>query len=381
MSCLKTGAYTQGQHGGEIYKAAARLGLQARQLLDFSSNANIFALPVTEKIVNSLPYPFLHYPESDSAPLKEAIARHEDCQPENVLCGNGAADLIWQFLRHARPSSALLLGPAFSEYARACEALGIPFSIITPKPENAFACAEEELRLLWEGRAELTIICTPNNPAGVTYENMAAILRVLRSPRLLIDLSYREFNYDTPLYAPNSWAQYQKLINPGTAAFCLHSFTKFFCCPGIRLGYLLGDARNIQKMQAQQPSWSVTAFAQQSGLRFMESIKDYRASLAELRLTAYRLGAELRRLPIFNPDLVFEGPNFFCCGLAKNSPGALRRNDGRPIRTEDLQGFLLQHRLLARNCDNIPGMPAGFVRLQTRQSEDNQKLLDILQKA
>lgn len=374
-------SYSQGAHGGEVYKAAARLGLKPRQILDFSSNANVFGIELTQDIVNSAPYPFLHYPESENISLREAIARHEGATYGNVICGNGAADLIWQFLRFTAPRSVMLLGPAFSEYARACRALGINYTVITPSAEFGFACGEEDLRRIWESSAELAILCTPNNPAGITYENMHAILAVLRSPRLLVDLSYREFIYDSPLYAQNCWNEYTRLANPGTAVFTLHSFTKFFCCPGIRLGYMLGDARSVRLMQDAQPAWSISTFVQNAGIRFLEYIKEYRDLLPQIRLAAYHLGLELRRLPIFDPDYVFEGPNFFCCRLSGNASGAIRRSDGKAPEAADLQDFLLHHRILVRNCDNIPGMPAGFIRLQVRPGEDNQKLLDILQKA
>lgn len=377
----KVGRFSQGLHGGEIYKAAAAIGLKPWQILDFSSNANIFARSLTESILKECSGAWLHYPEADAASLKKAVARYEGVDEACLAMGNGSADLIWRFFQDAAPSSILFIGPVFSEYIRAAEALGIRYNIITPPAEAEFALGEAELKRLWESQAELCVICTPNNPGGITYENIGAIFASLRTPRVLVDLSYREFLDGSPLYAANNWNNYIRMRAPGMNIFCLHSFTKFFCCPGLRLGYLVGDPMPIKSMNARMPSWTVSGLGQEAGLRFIAAIDDYKVSLAPLREAGYTLGAELRRLPIFEPDLVLEGPNFFCCGLAENSQGAMLTRDGSPIKTADLQNFLLQHKILVRNCDNIPGMPAGFVRIQVREEADNERLLHALDKA
>lgn len=377
----RTGSFNQGLHGGEIYRAAAALGLKPSQILDFSSNTNIFAQAITAEILSATSEAWLHYPEADAASLKKAVARKEGVEKENVALGNGSADLLWRFFQDAAPRSILFIGPAFSEYVRAAEALGIPYNIVTPPAEAEFALGEAELKRLWESPAELCVICTPNNPGAITYENIGAIFAALRAPRVLVDLSYREFIGGTPRYEVNHWNNYKRLRAQGTSVFCLHSFTKFFCCPGLRLGYLIGDAVPIKSLNARTPSWTVSGQAQEAGLRFLDALERYRSTLAPMRAASYELGAELRRLPVLNPDLVLEGPCFYCCGLAENSPGALMSRDGTPIKAAALQQFLLQHKILVRDCDNIPGMPPGFIRLQVRTPVDNDKLLHALRKA
>ena len=365
--------YTQGMHGGELARAAASFGLKPENVTDFSSNANVFAQEITRRLCGESPYPFINYPASDSAELCAAIATHESVKPENILCGNGAADLIWLALHALKPASVLFLGPVFSEWIRACNALGIGCQIITPPAEDEFACTAEILNRLWESRAELAVVCSPNNPGGVTYDNLGNILAVLRTPRVLVDLSYREFLHGKPEYAWHAWPALHEARGRGAEIYGLHSFTKFFCCPGIRLGYLVGEARAIAALGAQTPAWSVAPFAQNLGLAFLEHLEAYRESLGELVPARYDLGANLWRMELFEPDLVLEGPNFFCCGLKKD--GNLKGRAGK------LQNELLRRGVLVRDCDNIPGMPPGFVRIQVRGREDNEKLLHALRKA
>lgn len=377
----KTGRFSQGLHGGEIYRAASSIGLKPGQILDFSSNTNIFARALTAQILSAASEAWLHYPEADASSIRKSVARQEGVSADCVAPGNGSADLIWRFLNEIAPRSILFIGPVFSEYIRAAEALGIRYNIVTPQAGDEFAVGEPELKKIWESQAELCVICTPNNPGGICYENIGAIFAALRAPRVLVDLSYREFLHGSPSYGANHWNSYSRMRAPGMSIFCLHSFTKFFCCPGLRLGYLVGDSIHIKSINAHMPSWAVSGQAQEAGLRFLDSFSDYQKTLAPMRAAKYELGAELRRLEVFNPDLVLEGPNFFCCGLAENSPGALLSRDGSPLRAAGLQNFLLQHKILVRDCDNIPGMPPGFVRIQVREDADNAKLLHALGKA
>lgn len=377
----KAGRFSQGLHGGEIHKAAAAIGLKPRQILDFSSNSNVFGRELTAQIMQEISEAWLHYPESDAINLHKSTARKEGLEQENVLLGNGAADLIWRFFQNSAPRSILFVGPVFSEYIRAAKALDIPYEIVTPAVENEFAIAEPELKRLWASSAELCVICTPNNPGGITYENIGAVFSTLRTPRVLVDLSYREFLWGSSMYASNHWLSYKSLSTPGTSVFCLHSFSNFFCCPGLSLGYLTGDTMPLRSISTRLPSWSINGMAQEAGLRFIAEIDSYRQTLAPLKEARHELGAELRRLPIFQPELVFEGPNFFCCGLSENTSGALLSRDGGPIKADELQNFLLQHKILVRNCDNIPGMPKGFVRIQVREPKENEKLLYALAKA
>ncbi len=353
-------------HGGEVYAIARRLHTTPDKLLDFSSNANIFAYSLTEELVRATPYPFLHYPDSKAEELAEAIAAHEGMPPDRILPGNGGAELIWLALRALDPRKVLFIGPMFSEYVNACQAFSIPFDILTPSVNSEFDCSPDDLNTLWESDADLVVLCTPNNPAGALYD-MSRLLHMLRAPRVLIDSSYREFLHGTDDYESNSPHVYHASARQGVSVLTLHSFTKFFCCPGIRLGYLTGDRNLLARIAALRPSWTISPFAQLMGRLFLDNIEAYRETLSPLRQAVAHMGRELRRLSCVNPDKVFEGPGFLCCGLSQRH------------RAAAVCKSLLNQRMLARNCDTIPGMPEGFIRLQARPEPDTARLLAVLE--
>ncbi len=361
-----------GAHGGDVYSLAGAMGLRPGDMLDFSGNANIFAHGLTQRLVSQTPYSFLHYPDSNCAELTRAIAAHEGLPAENILAGNGGADLIWLAMRGLAPRKVLCVGPIFSEYAQACLAMGVSLDVLPGRPDLDFNLEPEDLRRIWESDADLVVLCAPNNPAGTSYPNIQAFFEVLRAPRLLVDACCREFLYGLPEYAETGYKFCRRLARQGVSVLCLSSFTQFFCCPGIRLGYITGEANQLGRLARQSPPWSVSAFAQDMGRLFLENIEDYRQTLTPLRRARRLMRRELLHLGLFDPDLVFDGPGFLCCGL----PQPLARQNG----TAALRAFLLERRILARNCDNIPGLPPGFIRLNVRPEEDLEKLLSALRR-
>ena len=353
-------------HGGDIYAHARLMKRGPEDFTDFSSNTHVFAADLTDKLVRSTPYPYEHYPDTLCHEFRAAVAAHEGIDPDCILPGNGSVDLIWLAMNALTPRRVLLIGPMFSEYARACAALDIPYDIITPPQENEFICGPAELHQIWNSPADLAVLCTPNNPGAVTYPNIQAMFDMLRVPRVLVDNTYREFLWGEPEYAENSLRRYAAWMRPGVTVFSLCSFTKFFACPGLRLGYLAGDPKHLRRFARIQPPRSVSAFAQNLGVRFLEHLDGYRERLAPMRAERTDLARSLRRLACFDPDRVFEGASFITCGLV---PG---------INAATVRNALARRNILVRDCDSIPGMPSGYIRLQVRPHTDNEALLNVL---
>ncbi|MDR3176881.1 MAG: aminotransferase class I/II-fold pyridoxal phosphate-dependent enzyme [Desulfovibrio sp.] len=350
-------------HGGDIYAKARALRTSPERLLDLSGNASAFARPLTGALVDGTPYPFAHYPDLEAADLTRAIAAHEGTDATRCLTGNGGAELIRLAIQVLAPRKVLLLGPIFSEYAATCALFGIPCETISTRVENRFDISAREMEKIRISDADMLILCTPNNPTGTTYENIDLLLGHIRTPRILADLSYREFLHGTEDYRANSYRAYLEKVQDGVKVFTLHSFTKFFCCPGIRLGYILGEAKAIRRMAALQPPWSVSPFAQVMGIRFLENIEEYRQTLPALRKAVLNLGRDLRRMDFLDPDRVTEGPGFLCCGLRP------------PLTAKAAADFMLKRRILIRDCDNISGMPGGYVRVRAGREEETAELL------
>ncbi|MDR3043073.1 MAG: aminotransferase class I/II-fold pyridoxal phosphate-dependent enzyme [Desulfovibrio sp.] len=371
-------ASEQGAHGGEIYRVARELGVEPEHILDCSSNGFAHVRELTRELVDTLPHPFEHYPDSSSTALREELAAHEECAPGGIMVGNGSSELIWLLLRVLQPRRVTLLGPTFSEYARACEAHAIPWRVLHTDPLRALDAPPPDFR---PGTAdgegdELVVLCSPGNPCPVTAPDLPALVAALfRSGfrTVLADLTYRDFLWGTPEHDAHRHAALAPTCPACSASLadgtllCLHSFTKFFHCTGIRLGYLTGPENLLDILQSRRPPWMVSPFAEAMGRRFLRALPDYRAHLSTLRADRATLLDGLRRSGLFAPHASNAGPSFVTCRL---SDELLRSG----VTAEKVRRELLRHGMLVRSCDNIPGMPHGYIRMQVRRHNDTERL-------
>lgn len=109
-------------HGGDWAGYRAEFG---RDALDFSANVSPLGLPegVARAITAALPTAD-RYPDPLCRELRAKLALHEGVPAEQILCGNGAADLIFRLVWAQKPRRALVTAPTFAEYATALKSVG-----------------------------------------------------------------------------------------------------------------------------------------------------------------------------------------------------------------------------------------------------------------
>ena len=99
-------------HGGDVLTAQARYG---GPVLDCSANLNPLGMPpavgeaAAEAARGAAPYP-----DPLCRALRAAIAEHDGVEPEQVLCGGGAADLIYRLVYALGPRRDVYIEPVFS---------------------------------------------------------------------------------------------------------------------------------------------------------------------------------------------------------------------------------------------------------------------------
>ena len=167
-------------HGGEVYSKAVEI--------DFSANINPLGTPeaVKEAVRDSLPL-LSQYPDPYCRALVGAIAESEGVPAERVLCGNGAAELIFSLCAALGPKRALLPVPSFSEYRTALEAAGCETEFYFMEQSEDFALTERFLPVLEGFGGDMLLLCNPNNPTGAVYsrETLLAIADIARRNKLI----------------------------------------------------------------------------------------------------------------------------------------------------------------------------------------------------
>lgn len=348
-------------HGGEIFKAARKQGISWEEMLDFSANLNPLGTPakISEAVTNAV-VKISHYPDCELTDLKEAIGRKEGTPPSFVLCGNGAADLIFRLahLLYTGKNSAMIFSPTFLEYERAFGCAGWEI-----RRERRKRLKEERPDQVFDGlkAGDIVIICNPNNPDGelLSREILLDIVSFLRERgvRVLLDECFLDFALEWSQDTCTGFLQeYENLI-------LLKSFTKMYAMAGLRLGYLLwSDEKMLLRLRQAGQDWSVNTLAAEAGLAalsldgFEEKTRVY---VAEERKF---LKEGLEKLGL----LVSDGKANFLL---------FRTRHKIPLAEELMKG-----NILIRECGNYPGLTDRDYRTAVRSRAENEKLLAQLKK-
>ena len=125
-------------HGGDWMGYRERFG---RDALDFSANVSPLGLPegVAQAIREALAEAD-RYPDPLCRTLRAALSRAEGVPPEQILCGNGAADLIFRLVWAAKPRRALV---TLLERFAAPDAVPILFTRLSEDVFNALPLSRE----------------------------------------------------------------------------------------------------------------------------------------------------------------------------------------------------------------------------------------------
>lgn len=347
-------------HGGPDHAELARLGLRPEDVLDFSVSTNAYGPPpaVVTAIAAALAGgDITRYPDRSATVLRQVLADRMGVAPEQVLVGNGAADLIWLIaLAYLRPGdAAFVIGPTFGEYRAASQRMGAQVNEWRAVEDDDFAIHEEAIATaLRHARPRVVWLCNPNNPTGAYLELQAwARLRAAAPDALwAIDEAYRPF-LDAPWPSPFP-------IDEGT--ILLRSLTKDCALAGLRLGYALSAASTIQALAAAQPPWSVNSLAQAAGVAAMGDSAHVARTTAALRAQALALGHALRQrgwrvIPSVTHFMLIEV------------------GDAASLRAR----LLREHHVQVRDCTSF-GLP-HYIRVAARRPAENERLVAVLGEA
>ncbi|MGE4297255.1 MAG: aminotransferase class I/II-fold pyridoxal phosphate-dependent enzyme [Desulfovibrionaceae bacterium] len=355
------------EHGGNVFRLARRLGCDPSAILDCSSNSDSLVDHITARITASLAVPYARYPDPASHALCARIAAHEGVDPANILAGNGSSELIHLIFQELRPRATCIVAPVFSEYGLACDRLGLAHRLHVLDEATGFDLTPADADALAASTDDCIVLCVPNNPTGALYTALDALLPRLAARTVIIDTTYREFLHGTPEYTLHRWTRYATAARPGTRVITLGSFTKYFFCTGIRLGWCVADPAVIERLAGARAPWTVWEYAERVGIAFLDAIDEYRAARHGFANLMRELATGLEATGAFSRVLTSRA-NFLTCKCA-NPDGA-----------QHLADRLAQQRILVRVCDNIPGMPPGYIRVQVKSAAENRTLVRAIRK-
>jgi len=348
------------EHGGNVFAMARSLGVPPGELLDFSASINPLGMaPGVATALTANLERLLHYPDKECAELKEALAAYHGMAPAQFAVANGSTELIHLVPRAFGGSRALIVAPAFAEYASALERCGWQIDYLVLEPGSSFALSLAALEMRLAGGYDLLFLCNPANPTGglLPKDEVARVLELCLASGtfLVLDEAFIDFCEEESAKA---------LIADSERALVLRSMTKFFAIPGLRLGYAIGAPATIAALAALQDPWSVNTAAQLAGIASLKDADYVERTRQYVAGERQRLAEALSQLPGLT---VFPSRANYLLAKLENGLSAAK------LRTR-----LLERGVLIRNCGNFVGLDGSYFRVAVRLAEENERLVEAV---
>jgi len=271
------------------------------------------------------------YPEPSAASLEQMVAHECGISPDEVMVTSGAVDAIYliaQVYRHE--GTCHILQPTFREYEDACRVFGYQES--------------EDGDLCW--------LCNPNNPTGEVRSVVEVLSLAERHRMLIVDQSYEDYTM-APLLQPADVVGRDNII-------LLHSMTKRYAVPGLRLGYVTASSAIISRLREQYRPWAINALSLEAGKWLVEQGKTAIPDLPSYLAETQRLRAMLNRIK--GIETLDTQTNFFLCTIKQTTAAELKEYLAR------------EHGILIRDASNFTGLTPHHFRIATQSPGENDTL-------
>jgi threonine-phosphate decarboxylase len=353
-------------HGGQLGQIAARYGIPAERLLDFSANINPAGPPplVLTAIRRALEEPFTlaMYPDLELVELKQAIARYAGIEPENIAVANGFVPLLEAALRSRKIKRCLLPVPSFREYRSALENAGV---IVTPyhlSPDDNFRYVPDTIRSAFlEHSCDAILLANPQNPSGATcdIDGMQRVVGMAAQHSVMVLLDEAFIDY-CPAKSVARWS-----IEQGNT-IVFRSVTKFFAIPGLRVAYAVSGAPDVNATNRFIAPWPITSFASDAVCAALRDEVYAEESRAANHRRRFWLEQELAGLKIATYP---SGANFLLLRFSEEVDVSLL-----------WEKMIGQEHVVLRSCANFEGLAPGHLRVAVRSEPENERLVRSLER-
>ena len=207
------------------------------------------------------------YPDGGSSALRRALGRQLGVEPEQIVVGNGADELILLVALAAFETGdeVVLPHPSFEPYTTCVDIAG---ASTRNSPLAGYETDLDDMRTRVTPRTKAIFICSPHNPATTIVRDrpLTAFLESLGpdAPLVVLDEAYRDF-CDDPAY-PDGVAllgRYPRLI-------VLRTFSKIAGLAGLRVGFAVGSVETIDRLNRVRAPYNVNRLGQVAALAALE---------------------------------------------------------------------------------------------------------------
>ena len=285
-------------------------------------------------------------------------AKNFSVHQENILVGNGAAELIKSLMGYL-DGKVGFIRPTFDEYPnRYDRENSVDF---TPDNRDYSYTADDLMEYFGEKDIQNLIIINPDNPSG-NYIQKADLERLIswskeKGIRLVIDESFADFSDEQD----NTLIK-QDILSADHHLYVMKSISKSYGVPGLRLGvFASGDTETIANMKKDVAIWNINSFGE-FYMQIEEKYKeDYTDALVKIRTERVRFQNELAKIK--GVRVIPSQANFVMVEL-----------EGEISPKELLEKLLIKYNLLIKELTTKMN-GRNYLRLAVRNTSDNDVLI------
>lgn len=334
------------------------------QMLDFCYLVNPYFPPrkMYDEIGASLEKLISRYP-SGMRVNSLLAARNFGVHPENIVVGNGTAELIRSFMA-GLTGKVGIVRPTFEEYP--LRYAGEDIVCFWPENDDFHYSGRDLTRFFEQHPVDSLVLINPDNPSG-NYIPKAELIELTawagsRGMDLLVDESFADFAQEE-----NNTLIEAEFLEKNPHLYVMKSISKSYGIPGIRLGVLAsGCTRTIAGIKKDVSIWNINSLAEFYMQIEGKYRKDYTAALAKFKIERARYEAELGR--IAGLRVIPSQANYVMAELTNGTAAA-----------ELAEALIVKHKILIKDLsEKIRRDGRQYVRLTVRTTRENDKLIAAL---
>ena len=289
-------------------------------------------------------------------------AKNFSVRTENIVVGNGAAELIKSLLGFFDGKIGFIK-PTFEEYPnRYDKDKAVIYQIDNPD----YSYTAEDVKGFFDDKdISVLVLINPDNLSG-NYIKKTDLLSLIdwsaeKGIRIIIDESFADFSDEL-----NNTLIDREILENHRNLYVMKSVSKSYGVPGLRLGVLAsGDVEMIKAIKKDVSIWNINSFAEFYMQIAEKYNKQYEDGLEEFREERIRLEKELSA--VSGLRVIPSQANYFMIEMLNSSV----RNVTKRLLTE--------YNLLVKDLyDKLGGKE--YMRIAIRNKEDNDCLVKALQK-
>lgn len=290
-------------------------------------------------------------------------AEYLNLNVENVLVGNGAAELIKALIKNLTGKFGIII-PTFEEYANRLDENNIVR--FSPDNKDFKYNADNIIDYFSKNKIDNLVLINPDNPSGnylgVDDLEKLFIWAETNDIKLILDESFVDFA-DRDKYVT---ALDKKFLERYSNLIVVKSISKSYGIPGLRLGVLASsDMELLDGIRSELSIWNINSF----GEFFLQIIgrykNDFDNAIDKFHVIREDLKNKLNNISYLK--VIDSQANYFMCEVMQG------------LKATDLSANLLDDKdLFIKDLTNKQGINGEYVRIAIKRPSENERLISLL---